>query len=140
MQIKALFQISKRCVKMSMHEDIERLKKVLQELRKEGKISLAYLFGSSAKGGVHKRSDIDIAVYFSTQDEREVIELIDRILITCDRDVEILRLDDEDESPFIVQEALKGIPLVVPDEDTYYRVCHRVLHEAEGIRFRRGMG
>ena len=54
------------------------------------------------------------------------------------RDINILRLDDE-ESPFIVQEALKGAHLVKPDIDVLYNIAHRVLHEAEVIRFRRSL-
>jgi hypothetical protein len=54
-----------------------------------------------------------------------------------ERDVSILRLDDEDESPFIIQEALKGVHLIEPNDDALYAVAHRALHEAESIRFRR---
>lgn len=46
-------------------------------------------------------------------------------------------LDDEDESPFVIQEALKDIPLIEPDKDKLYDVSDRFLHESEGIRFRR---
>ncbi len=59
--------------------------------------------------------------------------------MSSNRDISILRLDDEDESPFIIQEALKGRHLVQPDEETLYRVYDRVLHESESIRFRRGI-
>lgn len=57
--------------------------------------------------------------------------------MSIDRDVEILRLDDEDESPFIIQQALKGVALVEPDTETLYKLFDRVLHETETIRFRR---
>ena len=53
--------------------------------------------------------------------------------------VEVLRLDDEDESPFVIQESLKGIPLVEPDMETLYRVAHRALHQSEGIRYKRAI-
>ena len=53
--------------------------------------------------------------------------------------VKILRLDDEDESPFVVQEALKDLHLVEPEPELLYKVTHRVLHETEEIRFRRGL-
>ena len=64
-------------------------------------------------------------------------DLIDRILMPVERDVSILRLDDEDESPFVIQEALKGIHLVDPDPEVLFNVSRRVLHESESIRFRR---
>ncbi len=59
--------------------------------------------------------------------------------MSTERQISILRLDDEDESPFVVQEASKGIHLVKADEDTLYEVAHRVLHDAEEIRFRRSL-
>jgi len=119
--------------------EVEKLKKVLIELNKEGRVLLAYLFGSYANDTQHKRSDIDIALYLNTSSESETIEVVDKILMAVDRAVEILRLDDEDESPFIVQEALNGAPLIEPDEETLYKVTDRVLHEAENIRFKRGL-
>jgi len=119
--------------------DIERLKNVLIELKQKGKVLLAYLFGSYASTTQHKRSDIDIAVYLNTSNESETIETIDKILMAVDRRIEILRLDDEDESPFVVQEALKGIPLIEPNVETLYKVFDRVLHETENIRLKRGL-
>jgi predicted nucleotidyltransferase len=119
--------------------EIEALKNVLNELRNRGKVLLAYLFGSYSKNASHKKSDIDLALYLNTKDENETIEVIDKIFMVVDKSVEILRLDDEDESPFIIQEALKGIPLIEPDTETFYKVADRVLHETEGIRFKRGI-
>ncbi|MBI5142478.1 MAG: nucleotidyltransferase domain-containing protein [Nitrospirae bacterium] len=112
---------------------------VLADLRRNGKIRVAMLFGSFAGGKPHERSDIDLAVYVVAGSEGEEIAIVDKILMSSERDVAILRLDDDDESPFIVQEALKGEHLVEPDVDTLYDVSLRALHEAESIRFRRGV-
>lgn len=122
---------------MENSPELERLTKALNELRAEGKVLLAYLFGSYARGEQHERSDIDLAVYLNAEDNGEFIDLTDRILMASDKPVEVLRLDDEDESPFIVQAALKGKPLVEPHMDTLYEVAHRALHESERIRNRR---
>ena len=124
---------------MNREKDLGQLKAVLQELRKEGKMPVALLYGSYARGTLHKRSDIDLAVFIRARDEKEEIEIIDKILMSTERQISILRLDDEDESPFVVQDALKGIHLVKPDEDTLYEVAHRVLHDAEEVRFRRSL-
>jgi uncharacterized protein len=124
-------------MKINEHPDIYALKSVLEVFRKQGKILLAYLYGSYAKNEKHLRSDIDLAVFIKAGDEKEAIGIIDSLLMAAEADVEILRLDDEDESPFIIQESLKGIPLVEPDMETLYRVAHRALHEAESIRYRR---
>lgn len=119
--------------------EIEQLKNILIELKNENKILLAYLYGSYAEKKQHKRSDIDIAIYFNTKDEKETIDVMDKILMSVRQEVEILKLDDEDESPFIIQIALKGIPMIEPDFETFYRVKHRILHETESIRLRRGL-
>lgn len=117
--------------------EINALKTVLEGLRKQGKVLLAYLYGSYAKSTEHQRSDIDLAVYINTDDEKEAIGIIDTLLMAAEKPVEVLRLDDEEESPFIIQESLKGIPLVEPDMETLYSVAHRALHEAESIRHKR---
>lgn len=123
--------------KVNRGKDLEQLKAVLQELRKEGKILVAILYGSYARGTPHQRSDIDLAVFIRARDEKEETDIIDKILMSTERQVSILRLDDEDESPFVVQEALKGIHLVEPDSNALYEVAHKALHETEEIRFRR---
>ncbi len=116
---------------------IDKLRMTLQAMKDDGKISVAVLFGSFAGGSPHARSDIDIAVYLDAANPEEEMDLVDRILMSVDRDVSILRLDDEDESPFVVQEALKGVHLVEPEREILHSVSRRVLHESESIRYRR---
>lgn len=123
-----------------MKVDLKELKGVLEGLRLENKVLLAYLFGSYASNAQHERSDLDVAVYLDANNDTEKIETIDKILMSADKQVEILMLNDEDESPFVVQEALKGVPLVEPDVETFYKLSDRVLHETESIRFKRGLG
>lgn len=125
--------------KVNREKDLEQVKAVLQELKKEEKILVAILYGSYARGTPHKRSDIDLAVFIHARDEKEEIEIIDKILMSSEKQVSLLRLDDEEESPFVVQESLKGIHLVEPDNEALYEVAHRVLHDAEEIRFRRSL-
>lgn len=122
----------------NMQIDMGKLKETLIKLKSEGKILIAIVFGSYAYGQPHKRSDIDLALVIKA-DETEKISIIDKILISAEKDINILFLDDDDESPFIVQEALKGIHLVEPDTDCLYEIARRSLHEAEGIRFRRSL-
>jgi len=117
--------------------ELEGLRATLLRLRQQGKLMLAILYGSFAHGAVHVRSDVDLAIYLNAANEDEELQIIDEILMSSERDVSVLRLDDEDESPFVAQQALRGIHLVEPDPDTLHRVAHRVLHECEAIRFRR---
>ena len=115
------------------------IKAILQELRAEGNVLIAILYGSFFNGTPHARSDVDLALYVHAANEEQEIGIIDRVLMSSDREISILRLDDEDESPFIVQEALKGKHLVEPEKETLYRVYDRALHESEHISVRRNM-
>jgi predicted nucleotidyltransferase len=117
--------------------ELSGLKACLSKHHREGKVLLAMLYGSYAHGTPHGRSDIDLALYLAASEEGDDTHIIDEILMSADRQISILRLDDEDESPFVVQEALRGIHLVEPDTEALYRVYHRVLHEGEAIRARR---
>ena len=122
---------------MTANKEIDHLKEVLEDLKKKGNLFVAILYGSYAKGSPHTRSDIDLAIYLNVKDKNKETEIIDEIFMSVDREVYILRLDDEDESPFIIQEALKGIHLIEPDTEILYTVSHRVLHETESVRFRK---
>jgi predicted nucleotidyltransferase len=122
---------------MKADHDLEAIKKCLQELRDSGKVLIAVLFGSQANGAAHARSDIDLGLYLPAMDQNEEVEISDKILMCSEIPVSILRLDDDDESPLIVQEALKGVHLIEPDREALYAVYHRALHEGEAIRSRK---
>lgn len=109
----------------------------LQKLRRAGDIRLALLYGSFAGNTQHCRSDIDIAIALSPDARGHEMSIIDSILMAADRQVSILRLDDPDESPFVVQASLKGVHLVEPDLERYYEIAAWALHESESIRARR---
>jgi predicted nucleotidyltransferase len=125
--------------RVSMRGELKSLRETLRKLRAENKLLIAILYGSFSEGTPHVRSDVDLALYLNTGDDQDEMEAIDSVLMSVDRQVSILRLDDEDESPFVVQEALKGTHLVEPDRESLYAVSHRVLHECENMRFRRGL-
>ncbi|MGQ9571269.1 MAG: nucleotidyltransferase domain-containing protein [Thermodesulfovibrionales bacterium] len=120
-----------------MEQELLSLKEVLKKLQKEGKVLVAILYGSYSKGIPHKRADIDLALYIKAKDEKEEMEIIDNILMSSDKDISILRIHDEDESPFVIQEALKGIHLIEPYTETLYAFSRKILHECEDIRFRK---
>ena len=120
------------------HPELKPLIQVLRELKSSGELKLALLYGSFAINAEHCRSDIDVAISFSTGTGASETSILDRILMSTERrQVSILRLDDPDESPFVIQESLKGIHLVEPDQEAYYKIADRVLHESESIRLRR---
>lgn len=117
--------------------ELKPLIQTLRELQSSGDIKLALLYGSFATDAQHCRSDIDVALLLSPDTNDREMSIIDRILMSADRQVSILRLDDPDESPFVVQTSLKGIHLVEPDPESYYKIADRALHESESIRSRR---
>ena len=110
---------------------------VLSELRAEDKLSIAILFGSFATGMHHSRSDIDLAIAIPLVHKDSEMDIIDCILMATERPISILRLDDLEESPIVVQESLKGVHLVEPDLNVLYTVADWALHESESIRCRR---
>lgn len=122
---------------MNTTGELAALEECLLRGRQEGKSLVALLYGSLDRGTPHVRSDIDLGLLIRARDEREEMELVDEVLMAVDRQVSILRLDDEDESPFVIQEALKGTHLIEPDRDALYAVANRVLHQCEEIRFRK---
>jgi predicted nucleotidyltransferase len=122
---------------VSVPHEVQPLVDTLARMKEGGELSLALLFGSFAAGAQHCRSDIDLAIALNVETREREMELIDMILMATERQVSILRLDDSDESPMVIQEALKRIHLVEPDLEVFYRVADRVLHESESIRYRR---
>ena len=117
--------------------ELRPLIQTLRELQVNGEIKLALLYGSFANGTQHCRSDIDLALSLSPDVSDREMSIFDRILMSAERQVSILQLDDPDESPFVVQASLKGIHLIEPDLKTYYKIADRALHESESIRSRR---
>ena len=122
---------------ITSNPDLQPLITVLSELKKENKLDVAILFGSYAKGIHHHRSDIDLAVSIPQVPENSEMDIIDRILMASERHISMLRLNDLEESPLVVQEALKGIHLVDPDLNAFYSVADWALHKSESIRSRR---
>ena len=119
--------------------EIQPLVDRLVRLRAAGRVQVAMLFGSYAKGTAHARSDIDLALALTPADAAAELAVVDELLMSVDRDVSILRLDDPDESPWVIQAALKGMHLVEPDWAAYYAAADRALHESESLRLHREM-
>lgn len=121
-------------------KELLSLTEVIKELRQTGKISLAYLFGSFASGEQSKTSDIDLAVFINHKTDKDWINVRNRILMSTDRDIHLLRLDNDEEDPAIVADVMRhGIPLVEITDDnleTYYDVSIRAYNAIEEISAR----
>ena len=77
-----------------MQEVIRKNQKELQEIfRKEG-VTLAYLFGSHARGTTHHFSDIDIGVTFESISSKEAFQFRSRISGNSSDDIDIQVLNE----------------------------------------------
>lgn len=86
-------------------------------LRTEPSVRLAVLFGSLATGRGHKRSDVDLLVSPSNPSAGRVAELTARLERQLGREVQLVRLQDAEDSPLLMVEALeRGRVLVDRDE------------------------
>jgi len=74
--------------------EIQPLVDRLVRLRAAGGLQVAMLYGSYAKGTAHARSDIDLALALTPADAAAELSIVDELLMSVDREVSILRLDD----------------------------------------------
>lgn len=98
-------------------------------------VTMAFLFGSWARGNVCVESDMDVAVYFKSSreasgdeefaSEDEVWGDIERI---CGREVDLLILNRA--APFVAFSAVRGIPLVIKDRNLYISFLFNAMTEA----------
>ncbi|MBI4682256.1 MAG: nucleotidyltransferase domain-containing protein [Nitrospirae bacterium] len=100
----------------------------------EGKIPFAFLFGSWTKGRQTSLSDIDLAIFFRDMPESVKTKIEHQISLLFDEQVNILRLEDENISPLIKLESLKGIPITSPDSDFLNGFILSIIHKAEEMR------
>jgi uncharacterized protein (UPF0332 family) len=127
----------RRAVNETIHDRIIPIQAVLERLRAENRVLVAVLYGPYSEGTLHGHPGIDIGIYLRTDDEAERMRIVGsiRMAVTDDTHVSILHLNDTDESPFLVQEALAGIHLVEPDVDALDDAYDWASDEAESMRF-----
>ncbi len=127
----------RRAANETIHDRVVPIKAVLERLRVENRILVAVLYGPYSEGTLHGHPSIDIGIYLQTDDEVERTHIVDsiRAAVKDDTHVSILHLNDRDESPFVVQEALAGIHLVEPDVDALDDAYDWASDEAESMRF-----
>ncbi len=127
----------RRAANEQIHDRIVPIKAVLERLRTENKVLVAVLYGPYSEGVPRARPSIDIGICLQTDDEAERVRIVGsiRAAVKDDTHVSILHLNDRDESPFVVQEALAGIHLVEPDMDALDDAYDWASDEAESMRF-----
>ena len=112
-------------------------------IKKREDISMAFLFGSVAKGSWTAESDIDIGVYFIPKgrsldcenpsarylEEHDLWLDIERIL---HREIDFVVLNRAPAT--IADSALRGVPIVIKDKGLYLDFLLRVTRDAEDFR------
>ena len=94
--------------KIKLDEDVKLDVEEVVSLLKENGCKKIYLFGSIVNGKFKKSSDIDVAI--SGLEPRKFIMVYSKIMMTVDRKVDIVDLDDEDD--YFVKNVLKKEELI----------------------------
>lgn len=86
-------------------------------LRTEPNVRLAVLFGSTATGGDHERSDVDVLVVLHDPAVGRLAELADRLSQRVGREVQLVRLAEARGTPVLMLDVIDhGRVLVDRDE------------------------
>lgn len=116
----------------ALNKIINAVRTVLEDY--DSKIPFAFLFGSWTKGRQTSLSDIDVAIFFRNMPESVKTKIEHQISMRFDEQVNILRLEDENISPLVKLESLKGIPISVRDSDFLNNFVLSIIHSAEEMR------
>jgi uncharacterized protein YutE (UPF0331/DUF86 family)/predicted nucleotidyltransferase len=108
-----------------------KIKRLIEYLQKQGDVSLAFLFGSQARGMVTEESDFDIALYLregSRRDFKKTIWL--EIVKILEKEVDLVFLNDAPAT--LISSLFKtGIPLIIKNRELYWRLYLKNSLEAE---------
>lgn len=114
----------------TIHAVLARLKDYFS---KKEDVSMAFLFGSWSRGTVHSESDMDIAVYFSrTLDDVEESAIWSDVEKITGMNVDFIVLNRA--FPLIADSALKGMPIIIKDKNTYLKFFLKTVSEAIDYR------
>lgn len=113
---------------------VEWLQKALAAHAKA--VVFAFLFGSYARGEADRWSDVDVGIYVAegTGDEERTrirFALTDAL---SPLEVQVGFLDSEGMSPDIFLSAVRGIPVVMNDEDAFFEQLLKHIHRKEEMR------
>ena len=95
-------------------------------------IVFAYIFGSVARGEVHRFSDLDVAIYLKCSSVSKLMDIVKRIPDMCvNLDIRMLN----DSPPLFRYNVIKhGILLFCRDKDVHEEFVYRTLVEALEIK------
>lgn len=102
------------------------LRELRDALRTEPNVRLAILFGSQAAGTASEHSDVDLLVALVEPNASRVAELAGRLERRIGRDVQLTRLQDAEQAPVLMADALEGGRVLV-DRDGRWRLLQHAL-------------
>ena len=109
---------------------IERFMETLRSMSDFDKVEFVILYGSEARGEAWENSDIDLCVYYSAEDKKEMSRFRLRLLIELSRDkydVQVFQL-----LPLYVRvEVLKGEVLYAKNLNFLYEVALNTVRDFE---------
>jgi predicted nucleotidyltransferase len=99
--------------------------KLREELRTEPSVRLAVLFGSSARGRQHRRSDVDLLVELDAPSRDRLARLEERLSSAAAREVRLVSARDAQESPGLLADALRDGRVLVDRDGLWARLKRR---------------
>jgi predicted nucleotidyltransferase len=96
-----------------------------EELRTEPSVRLAVLFGSSARGGEHRRSDVDLLVELDAPSRDQLARLEERLSAAADREVRLVSARDTGGTPGLLADALRDGRVLVDRDRLWPRLKRR---------------
>ena len=88
-------------------------------LRTEPNVRLAVLFGSTATGSDHQRSDVDVLVVLHDPGVGRLADLAERLSRRIGREVQLVRLSDARSSPVLMVDVIERGRVLVDRDDLW---------------------
>jgi predicted nucleotidyltransferase len=95
------------------------------ELRTEPSVRLAVLFGSSARGRQHRRSDLDLLIELDAPGPGRLADLENRLSSATGREVQLVSARDAQLSPALLADALRDGRVLVDRDGLWSRLKRR---------------
>lgn len=96
-----------------------------EELRTEPSVRLAVLFGSSARGREHRRSDVDLLVEVDAPSRDRLARLEERLSSAAEHEVQLVSARDAQASPGLLADALLDGRVLVDRDGLWPRLKRR---------------
>ena len=96
-----------------------------EELRTEPSVRLAVLFGSSARGREHRRSDVDLLIELDAPSRDRLARLEEQLSTAAGREVRLVSARDAQDSPGLLADALRDGRVLADRDGLWPRLKRR---------------